>query len=153
MRDNAIDLFQAYAENKISPRGGYLVTASFTKSDFPEEYAIYALTFIRSMQCDGPRLVFQASGVKLQLRLNPTTSSNGETVSLGELELQRPFAVDRSPGKEFAFLFPSGEATYPVLVDFLEKTFIAESRISPDIAKSAAEQIISRLRQIPEGNV
>ncbi len=152
MQAKVVDLFHAYTENLVPPAGGTLVTARYEREDASPAYQIADLFSIESIDRRSAGLEFSARGRNLAARFEP--GENGPRLEIEETPFSGPGALlVRVPrGRDFAFLFPRpAQAGSPVRL-FLEKTFIAESRLTPPAAEAAVERILARLFRPEEGN-
>lgn len=146
-------MFHAYTENLVPPEGGTLVAATYGAGDSPAAYTITAFFSIETIDCRTSGLEFAARGRTLAARFE--AGESGPRLEIEEAPFSGPRAllVQRPCGRDFAFLFPrASEAPSPLRL-FLEKTFIAESRLAPSAAEAAAERILTRLARLEEGNL
>ena len=72
MATKALDLFQAYGEDKLPKEGGYIVSSFFDRNSAYSKYEVVAYSGVKSIYLDETGLTFQTDGNKLFVLVEPT---------------------------------------------------------------------------------
>lgn len=67
----AIDLFEAYAQNKLPMDEGYIVSSFFKEDSAYSVYEIISYSTVKDIYMTGDGLTFQTNGKKLFLLVEP----------------------------------------------------------------------------------
>ncbi|MEW5817949.1 MAG: hypothetical protein AB1798_21470, partial [Spirochaetota bacterium] len=73
MAEKALDLFQAYAQNKLPREGGYIVSSFFSSTSSYSIYEVVAYNGVKSIYLTEDGLTFQTDGNKLFILVEPPT--------------------------------------------------------------------------------
>ncbi len=152
MQYPAVDLFHAYTQNLLPPQGGYLVCGRQPVAGAPIRYTIARLHSVQEVTCPGSGLSIRAEGEILEFIIPEAPASPPTPSELVSRPLPKFLVIDSLADRDFAFLFPADGAAEAALHNFLEKTFIAESSLSPEQGRQTARDIVSRLIRKPEGS-
>ena len=167
----AMDLFEAYTQNKLPMDEGYIVTSYFKADSAYSIYEIVSYSAVKDIYASGNGITFQTNGKKLFILVEPSTynhkaiepycRSEGYQIPLRFSEANiitaknqskvifnkepqqaiSAFTILRPEGINFAFLF----FTQPGVVDSLElffsKTLSAEAGLPQADAAKAAKSI------------
>ncbi len=71
MATKALDLFQAYAEDKLPRDGGYIVSSFFDRNSAYSKYEVVAYNGVKSIYLTEDGLTFQTDGSKLHVLVEP----------------------------------------------------------------------------------
>ena len=72
MATKALDLFQAYAEDKLPRDGGYIVSSFFDQNSAYSKYEVVAYNGVKNIYLSEEGLTFQTDGNKLFVLVEPT---------------------------------------------------------------------------------
>ncbi|RKX79870.1 MAG: hypothetical protein DRP87_01435 [Spirochaetes bacterium] len=169
MAEKAIDLFQAYSQNKLPKEGGYIVSSFFMPSTTYAKYEIVAYNGVKSIYLSDEGLTFQTDGNKLFVLVEPPTYSRKfvEPVSrsseeqiphrFNELEIytsknqakvmvsKRPimaysaFTILKPTGNNFSFLFYNLPDVLDTIEFFFTQTLNKDTGLSQSDAKKASK--------------
>lgn len=173
----ALDLFQAYAQEKLPPDGGYIVSSFFDPNSTYSRYEIVAFNAVKGIVLTEEGLQFQADGNKLYVLVEPPTfprkyeepvnrnRSQSIPHRFAELEIftaknQAKVMVSKSPvmaysaftilrptGMDFALLFYNRSDVVESLRSFFTQTLNREAGVPQIDAKHAAEYVIGGLNK------
>lgn len=73
MGEKALDLFQAYSQNKLPRDGGYVVSTFFNNSSIYSIYEVVAYSGVKSIYLSEEGLTFQTDGNKLFILVEPAS--------------------------------------------------------------------------------
>lgn len=173
----ALDLYQAYAENKIPQDQGIIFQASFDKNGMwiIFEYIVYSE--ITSLFLSDEGITFQASALKtvflmessdfpekeidpvyriihknLPFRISDMDICGEESRSIirynkGPVRVYGLFSVEKSAGKDFSFVFTVNTESFFALHRLIKKTLEEECGVPSDTALSVAVKTITILKK------
>jgi len=177
MSVKAMDLFKAYAEEKLPRLGGYIVSSFFQETSAYAKYEIVAYNSVKALYLTGDGLTFQADGNKLfvvaepanytKKHMEPFTRDSDHQVPhrFSELELitaknQTRVMVSKAPvltyssftilkpsGDNFAFIFYNLPDVHSTIAGFFEKTLNAEAAVPKADGAKAARMIVEGLKR------
>ena len=177
MAEKALDLFQAYAQNKLPKEGGYVVSTFFDANSVYSIYEVVAYNGVKSIYLTEEGLTFQTDGCKLYVLVEPATYHKKyiEPVSrvqneqiphrFSELEIytsknQTKIMVSKEPimtyssftilkpaGGNFSILFYNYDDVMESLDLFFTQTLNKEARILKSDAREATKLIIEGLNK------
>jgi len=173
----ALDLFQAYTQNKLPKDGGYIVSSFLSEKSAYTKFEIVAYTAVKSLYLSKEGLTFQSDGNKLFVLVEPPTfpkkfiepfrrdSTEKIPHRFSELDIHTSkdqykimvskepvytygsFTVMRPTGINFAFIFFNQEDVLSSLGLFFEKTLNEEIKIPKADAKKATQLVINAIQK------
>ncbi|MBN1686465.1 MAG: hypothetical protein JW852_07405 [Spirochaetales bacterium] len=177
MAAKALDLFQAYAQEKLPKDGGYIVSSFFDRSSTYSRYEVVAYSTVKSLYLTEEGLTFQTDGNKLFILVEPANYSRKfvEPVNrdsnaqiphrFSELNIytaknQTKVMVSRDPvityssftvlkptGVNFALFFYNLEGVMQTLEFFFAETLNKEARVPSPDAKKAAKYVAEGIKK------
>ena len=75
MQPKALDLFQAYSQDKLPREGGYIISSFFSEISTYSKYEIVAYNGVKSLYLSEDGLTFQSDGNKLFVLVEPSNYS------------------------------------------------------------------------------
>ena len=171
MAEKALDLFQAYQQDKLPRDGGYIVSSFFDKSSSYSKYEVVAYSGVKSIYLTEDGLTFQTDGNKLFVLVEPPTYPHKfvEPVSrdskeqiphrFNELEIytaknqtkvmvsKKPiityssFTILKPAGINFSIVFYPREDVLESLEFFFVQTLSKETQVPQSDAKKAAKLV------------
>ena len=172
MTVKAIDLFEAYAQNKLPKDKGYIVSSFINGNTGYSIYEIISYSGVKAIYPEGDGLTFQSSGKKLHLLVEPpsypkkgtepylrdkseqiplrfreldiVTAKNQTKIMIGKKpnESLTAFTVAKPEGLNISFVFYDLEDLYDTLTKFFEQSFNKDAGVPQADAKKAAQQIV-----------
>ena len=168
----AIDLFEAYAQNKLPMDEGYIVSSFFKEDSAYSVYEIISYSTVKDIYMTGDGLTFQTNGKKLFLLVEPPnfphkavepvfrdknfqvplrfkesniyTAKNQSTI----IYSNAPQKAISTLGINFAFLFYPLPNTFKLIERFFEKTLNQEAVIPVDDAKKVAKDFAALCEKV-----
>ena len=177
MPAKALDLFQAYAQNKLPQDGGYVVSSFLDETSAYSIYEVVAYGGVKNILLSSDALTFQTDGNKLYVLVEPATyhkkhvepylRDNKEQVPhrFSELEIltcknQSKLMVSRQPivtysaftilkpvGINFAFIFYNLAQVVATLRVFFARSLAEESGVPKADAQKGARLAVSGIRR------
>ncbi len=177
MATNALDLFQAYGQNKLPKEGGYIVSSFLDENSAYSKYEVVAYNAVKSIYLAEEGLTFQTDGNKLfvlceppnyaQKHLEPFRRQSREQIPhrFAELDIhtarnQTKVMVSKDPiltygsftilkpaGVNFSFIFYNNPQVLETIRMFFETTLNKEANIPHDDAMKAAALVESGLKK------
>lgn len=177
MAPKALDLFQAYSQEKLPREGGYIVSSFFSESSAYSIYEVVAYSGVKSIHLGSDGLTFQTDGNKLFVLVEPATyprkyiepvhRDTGQSIPhrFKELEIytaknQTRIMVSREPiityssftilkpkGVNFSLVFYTHEDVLDTLQYFFNETFNRETNIPKSDAREASKLVISGIKK------
>jgi hypothetical protein len=171
MAVKAMDLFEAYAQEKLPKDEGYVVSSFFNPNTAYSIYEIVSYSGLKSIYPTDVGLTFQTNGKKLHILVEPASythkaiepyvRANEEQIPLRFNELEQitaknqskimiakkpmdsysSFTILRPTGVNFALVFYRLPDLYETLTVFFEKTLNREAGIPQIDAHKAAKRI------------
>ena len=173
----AMNLFDAYNENKLPKDKGYIVSSFINGNTGYSIYEIISYSGVKAIYQEGSALTFQSSGKKLHLLVEPAsypkkgtepylrdkdeqiplrfkevdivTARNLIKIMIGKKpnESLSSFTVAMPEGYNFSLVFYDFEDIYDTLAKFFEQTFNKDARIPQSDAKKAAQLTAETVRE------
>ncbi|GHU96946.1 hypothetical protein FACS189483_01460 [Spirochaetia bacterium] len=171
MAIRAMDLFDAYTQNKLPTDQGYIISSFFHTNSAYSIYEIVSYSGVKSIYLSDTSLTFQTNGKKLHILVEPASypqksvepyvRANNEQIPLRFNELEQitaknqtkimiakepmdsfsSFTILRPAGINFALVFYQLPDLYDSLGLFFEKTFNQEAGIPQLDAKKCAKKV------------
>ncbi|GHU80757.1 hypothetical protein FACS189468_1420 [Spirochaetia bacterium] len=171
MAEKALDLFEAYAENKLPKEEGYIVSSFFNGHTAYSIYEIVSYSGVKSISVTDEGLTFQTNGQKVHILVEPASypskgtepylRSNTEQIPLRFSDLDEftaknqskiyysrqpqlsfsSFTILKPLGLNFALVFYNRPDLYQTLQLFFERTLNREAGIPQADSKKAALKI------------
>ena len=172
MAVKVMDLFEAYAQNKLPKDQAYIVSSFIGNAGYTI-YEVISYSGVKAIYPEGDALTFQSSGKKLHIMVEPASYPKKATEPyLREKEYQIPlrfkelnlincknqvkvymakkpieslssFSVAKPAGLNFTFLFFEGKDLYVTLAKFFEQTFNKDAGVPLVDAKKAAKDAVT----------
>ena len=173
MAEKALDLFQAYSQEKLARDGGYIVSSFFDQHSAYSRYEVVAYSSVKSIYLGEGGLTFQTDGSKLFILVEPPSYAKKfiEPVSrdsdeqiphrFSELEIYTAknqikvmvsaepvatysaFTVLKPSGINFALIFYKLDDVLETLEFFFTQTFHKEAGVPTPDAKRASKLVLS----------
>ena len=177
MAVKALDLFQAYSQDKLPKEGGFIVSSFLTDNSAYSKYEIVAYNGVKSIYLSEDGLTFQTDGNKLFVLSEPPTyaekhlepfrrqSKDQIPHRFSELEIlvahnQTKVMVSKEPiltygsftilkptGINFSFIFYNLADVMATIKGFFETTLNKEANIPKDDASKAAALVVEGLKK------
>lgn len=99
MPTKALDLFQAYAQEKLPRDGGYIVSSFFDATSSYSRYEVVAYNGVKGISMTDEGLQFQADGNKIFVLVEPPSileSMRSQSVEIGRRRFLTAFPSLRS---------------------------------------------------------
>lgn len=177
MAIKALDLFQAYAQDKLPREGGYIVSSFLSDTSTYSIFEVVAYNKVKNLYLSKEGLTFQSDGNKLFVLVEPPTfpkkyiepfrrdASEKIPHRFSELEIytakdqskimvsQEPvytygsFTILKPTGINFSFIFYTRDDVLDSLRLFFERTLNEEAKIAKGDAKKATAHIVKGIGQ------
>jgi len=178
VKEKAIDMFQAYTENKI-PEDRGIIVQGFFEQDLPYfSFELTLYTGAKALYLGDEGITFQANALRFFVIVEPPGYSQKECappartlkkpVPLHFNELTRHelpngaliydhpdpvrvyglFFIDKPTGSDFVFIFPYSPDVFVVLSRFLEGTWREECGIPEKEASAMAGRTVSEIKKL-----
>ena len=177
MPAKALDLFQAYAQDKLPREGGYIVSSFFDRVSAYSRYEVVAYATVKSLELTESGLSFQTDGNKLFVLVEPANyprkhiepvnrdSSQQVPHRFSELNIhtaknQTKIMVSREPivtyssftilkptGINFALIFYNLEDVLQTLEFFFSETLHKEAGVPSPDAKKASKFVTEGVKK------
>ncbi|NOY08300.1 MAG: hypothetical protein GXP33_05625 [Spirochaetes bacterium] len=175
MQPKALDLFQAYSQDKLPREGGYIISSFFSENSAYSKYEIVAYNGVKSLYLSEDGLTFQSDGNKLfvlvepanypRKHIEPFRRDSNEQIPhrFSELEIitarnQTKVMVSKEPiiaysaftilkprGINFAFIFYNRPDVFDTIKFFFSKTLNKEARVPQNDAVKSSDAILKGL--------
>jgi hypothetical protein len=169
MAVKAMDLFDAYAQNKLPKDNAYVVSSFVNANTGYVIYEVISYSGVKAIYLEGNGLTFQSQGKKMHILIEPASYSHkgiepylrdtGEKIPLRFSELdvftaknqiktmvsKRPieslssFTITKPSGLNISFVFYNNPDIYQILEVFFEKSFNKDGALPQTDAKKAAK--------------
>ncbi len=166
----AMDLFEAYAQNKLPMDEGYIVSSFFKEESSYSVYEVISYSAVKDLYMTSDGLTFQTNGKKLFLMVEPANfihkstepvfreksfqvplrfkeanivTAKNQSKIIYSKEVQEAisaFTVVKPVGINFAFLFYKLPDTFKSMELFFEKTLNQEAVVPVADAKKVAKE-------------
>lgn len=171
MATKALDLFQAYSQDKLPKEGGYIISSFFDRTSAYSRYEVVAYGTVKSIHLAENGLTFQTDGNKLLLlveppsysrkHIEPVNRSNEEQIPhrFSELNIytaknQTKIMVSKDPvltyssftilkptGINFALVFYNLPEVLESIEFFFSETLSKEAKVPGSDARKAAKLV------------
>ena len=168
----AMDLFDAFAQDKLPKDQAYIVSSFINTNTGYAIYEIISYSGVKAIYPEGEGITFQSSGKKMHILIEPASYPNKavepylriktEQIPLRFKELnvqtaknqykiysaKQPidslssFTVTRPVGFDISFVFFKMEDLYGTMAKFFEQTFNKDARIPQADSKKAAKTVV-----------
>jgi hypothetical protein len=179
MATKALDLFQAYAENKLPKEGGYIVSSFFDRNSAYSKYEVVAYSGVKSLYLTEEGLTFQTDGSKLFVLVEPTnypekylepyvrksaymiphrfselkifTTKNQTKVMVSKDPIMSygSFTILKPTGINFSLVIFNTPDVFSTLEYFFVETINKEAGVAKIDAKKAASYVIEGIKNFP----
>jgi hypothetical protein len=177
MATKALDLFQAYSEDKLPKDGGYIVSSFLSETSTYSIFEVVSYSAVKSLYLSDAGLTFQSDGNKLFVLVEPPTfpkkyiepfrrDSNEKIphrfselevytakdqskilISLEPIYTYGSFTILKPTGINFSFIFYLRDDVLDSLGMFFERTLNEEAKIPKGDAKEATSSIIEGIKK------
>lgn len=177
MAAKALDLFQAYSENKLPREGGYIVSSFFEVNSAYSRYEVVAYNGVKSIYQAEDGLTFQTDGNKLFILVEPAnypkkfiepvsrdtkeaiphrfneldiyTAKNQTKVMVSKQPIMSysSFTILKPTGINFALVFYNLPDIMDTLQFFFQETLNREAGVPKLDAKKAAAAVITGIKR------
>jgi len=171
MAVKAMDLFEAYAQDKLPKDKAYIVSSFINGNTGYSIYEVISYSGVKAIYPDSNGLTFQSSGKKLHLMVEPAsypkkgiepylrdkteqiplrfkeveiiTAKNQIKIMIGKKpnESLSSFTVAKPTGLNISFVFFDSKDIYTTLAKFFESSFNKDAGIPLNDAKKASVRI------------
>jgi hypothetical protein len=177
MAVKAMDLFEAFAQEKLPKDEGYVISSFFSPRSAYSIYEIVSYSGVKSIYPIDTGLTFQTAGKKLHVLVEPPSyhhksiepyvRANDQQIPLRFSELEQitaknqskimiakkpidsfsSFTILRPTGVNFALVFYRLPDLYDSVALFFEKTLNREAAIPQADSRKAAKRIVEIMRE------
>jgi hypothetical protein len=177
MAVKALNLFRAFAEEKLPSEGGYIISSFFQETSAYSKYEVVAYNSVKTIYPTEEGLLFQADGNKLFVLAEPANYTNKhiepytrdtayqiphrfsevETavarnqtrvmVSREPVMTYSSFTILKPTGINFALIFYNVEDVLESIETFFQKTLSGEAAVPNADAAKAAKLIVKGLKR------
>ena len=177
MATKALDLFQAYAEDKLPRDGGYIVSSFFDQNSAYSKYEVVAYNGVKNIYLSEEGLTFQTDGNKLFVLVEPTnypekhvepyvrkmayqiphrfneleifTAKNQTKVMVSKIPTMTysSFTILRPTGINFSLLIFNTPDVLNTMEYFFTETINKEAGVPKSDAKKAAADIVEGIKR------
>lgn len=176
MASKAMDLFEAYAQDKLPKDQGYIVSSFFSLNSTYSKYEIVSYAGVKAIYLTEDGMTFETNGKKLHMLIEPpnyshkaiepflrssvdqvplrfseldqVVSKNQTKIMIGKqpVETFSSFTILKPTGINFALVFYHLSDVYDTLTIFFEKTLNKEAGVPMVDAKKAAVKAIETVK-------
>lgn len=176
MATKAMDLFDAYAQDKLPKDEGYIVSSFFNQNSTYSKYEVVSYSGVKSIYLTEDGLSFQTNGKKLHVLTEPANYASKSIepyvrtmvdqipLRFSELDLvisknqtrimiaKKPltsfssFTILKPTGINFALVFYRLPDIFDTMFIFFEKTLNKEAGVPMVDAKKAAARIVETMK-------
>lgn len=177
MAPKALDLFQAYSQNKLPKEGGYIVSSFFDGMTAYSIYEVVAYSGVKSLYLTEDGLTFQTDGNKLFVLVEPSSfpqkfvepfrrdmrhqiphrfneleiyTAKNQTkvmVSKDPIISYGSFTIAKPKGVNFSLLFYAHEEVMDTLNYFFTETLNREAGVPKSDSRHAAVSVVAGIRK------
>ena len=177
MSVKAMDLFEAYDQNKLPKDKAYIVSSFINGNTGYSIYEIISYSGVKAIYLEEDGLTFQSSGKKMHLLVEPATypkkgtepylrdkteqiplrfkeleiitAKNQTKIMIGKKpnETLSSFTVHKPEGLNISFVFYDQEDIYDTLNMFFEQSFNKDTGIPLIDSKKAAKQVVDVIEE------
>ena len=172
MATKAMDLFEAYSQNKLPKDEGYIVSSFFNVNSTYSKYEIVSYSGVKSIYLTEEGLTFQTNGKKMHIltepasypskAIEPYVRTNADQIPLRFTELDQivaknltrimiakkpmvsfsSFTILKPTGINFSLVFYKLPDVFDTIAIFFEKTFNKEAGVPMADSKKAAGRVV-----------
>jgi len=173
MAQKAMDLFEAYAKDKLPKDQAYIVSTSVNSNTGYTIYEIISYSGVKAIYPEGTGLTFQSQGKKMHVLIEPAsyphkaiepylrnkdeqiplrfrelnvlTTKNQIKIHIAKkpIESLSAFTVAKPVGYDICFLFYELPDLYETLTKFFEQSFNKDAAVTQADAKKAAKDTVT----------
>jgi hypothetical protein len=173
----AMDLFEAYAKDKLPKDQAYIVSSFINTNTGYAIYEVICYSGVKAIYPEGAGLTFQSTGKKMHILIEPASYPNKATepylrakedqipLRFSELDLhtsknqikiysaKKPteslssFTIARPVGFNVSFVFYKLDDIYETLAKFFEHTFNKDARIPQADAKKTGKTVMAVVKE------
>jgi hypothetical protein len=177
MAAKAMDLFEAYGQDKLPKDQGYIVSSFFSDNSAYSIYEVVSYSGVKTIYLTETGLTFQTNGKKLHILIEPASypnksiepyvRANNEQIPLRFSELDQIIAKNQSKimiakkpidsfssftilkptGINFSLVFYRLPDLFDTVATFFEKTFNKEAGIPRADAKKGAKRVVETIEK------
>ncbi len=177
MASKAMDLFEAYAQDKLPKDQGYIVSSFFSLNSTYSKYEIVSYAGVKAIYLTEDGMTFETNGKKLHMLIEPpnypnkaiepflrssvdqvplrfseltqVVSKNQTKIMIAKqpVETFSSFTILKPTGINFALVFYHLPDVYDTLTIFFEKTLNKEAGVPMVDAKKAAVKAIEIVKE------
>jgi hypothetical protein len=177
MATKAMDLFEAFAQDKLPKDRGYIISSFFSENTAYARYEIVAYSGVKSIYPAAEGLTFQTNGKKLHVLIEPSSYPNkaiepyvrsaDDQIPLRFSELDTfiaknqtrvmiaknpllsfsSFTILKPTGINFALVFYDLPDIFDSLEMFFEKTYNKEANVPQLDAKKCSRQTVETIKK------
>ncbi|QQO07552.1 hypothetical protein [Breznakiella homolactica] len=177
MAVKAMDLFEAYTQDKLPKDQGYIVSSFFAENTAYSKYEIVSYSGVKSIYPTEEGLTFQSNGKKIHVLVEPmsynyksmepyvrntedqiplrfseldiVTAKNQTRVMMAKnpIESFSSFTILKPTGINFALVFYHLPDLFETLTMFFEKTFNKEAGIPQADATKCAKHLVDTVKK------
>ena len=174
----AMDLFEAYAKDKLPKDQAYIVSSFINANTGYSIYEVISYSAVKAIYPEGDGLTFQSSGRKMHILIEPasypnkaiepylrdktdqiplrfkelsvTTCKNQIKIYLAKkpIESLSSFTLARPKGFDICFLFYKADDLYDTLSKFFEQSFNKDAAVPQADAKNAAKEAVEVMEKL-----
>jgi hypothetical protein len=178
MAVKALDLFEAYNQDKLPKDQAYLVSSFVNPNSGYTIYEIISYSGVKAIYPEGEALTFQSSGRKMHVLIEPPsyphkadepylrdktdqiplrfselnllTAKNQAKIYMAKkpIDSLSSFSVAKPKGLNISFVFYNNDEIYDTLAKFFEQTFNKDAHIPQTDAKKAAKDIVDAMKEL-----
>lgn len=172
----AMDLFEAYKQDKLPKEEGYIVSSFFSHESAYSIYEIISYSGVKAIFANNESMTFQSNGKKVHVLVEPPSypqkgmepycrdrkeqiplrfkelnilTAKNQTRIMSSIKPQlslSSFTVTKPTGIDFSFVFYMQPGIFDSLALFFEKTLNQEGHVPQADAKKAAQTIVTTIK-------
>ena len=173
MSVKAMDLFEAYKQDKLTKDQAYIVSSFINGNTGYTVYEVISYSGVKAIYPEGTGLTFQSSGKKMHILIEPASypkkaiepylREKGDQIPLRfselsvhvaknqtkiymakkPLESMSSFTVAKPTGLNICFVFYSLPDLYDTLAKFFEQSFNKDAAVPQSDAKKASKETVA----------
>ena len=178
MATKAMDLFEAYRQDKLPKDQAYVVSSFINGSNGYTIYEVISYSGVKAIYPEGTALTFQSSGKKMHILVEPASypkkaiepylrdktdqiplrfselsvhvAKNQSKIYIAKkpIESLSSFTVARPAGLNISFVFYDLPDMYETLTKFFEQTYNKDAAIPQADAKKVANMTVAVIEQL-----
>ena len=173
----AMDLFEAYKQDKLPRDKAYIVSSFINANTGYSIYEIISYSGVKAIYPEGEGLTFQSSGKKMHILIEPpsypkkaiepylrdkadqiplrfkeldvTNTKNQAKIYTAKIPIESlsSFSIAKPTGLNVTFLFYDGTDLYETLAKFFEQTFNKDAGIPQIDGKKVANMAVTVIKE------